>query len=253
MKYALKIFPILLLCFILFSCQDNEEPENLLDQVGFEGTLPDGETSSFESNFEAENTPIVFNFRTDTDGNGTIYQGNVATHLMKIKEPTRGFEIYIRLPELKWSDQATSEFNSKFVFEEIYSFDKVKEVLEVGEKKINVIDFNYNKEDFGAVPDFIQVYYVPNGAERPFQSGLYNPFFHEGKYEIPTDNYLRVINQREGTFINDKGVQKRLLLVEFELKIQMYEIVNGKGYVFREPLEGKLRMAFREDIPDWAR
>lgn len=169
---------------------------------------------------------------------------------MNLKDLTREFEIYIRLPELKWSDVATAEFSSSEVYEEIYSFDKVKEVLAAGEKKINLVDFNYNKEDYGAVPDFIQVYYVPKGATSPFESGLYNPFFHEGKFEIPTDNFLRVVSQQEGNYIDEKGNTKRLLLVEFELKIQMYEIVNGEGYIFRDPIEGKLKMAFREYLPE---
>ncbi|SDA84212.1 hypothetical protein SAMN03080617_02694 [Algoriphagus alkaliphilus] len=44
MKNAFKILPALLLIIVSFSCQENEEPENLLDQVEFEGTLPDGST-----------------------------------------------------------------------------------------------------------------------------------------------------------------------------------------------------------------
>lgn len=251
MQSTWRILAVLLISISLFACDgDGMEPENLMDQVGFEGTLPDGQAVDFESSYEVESTPIVFSFKTDADADGIIYQGNVATYLMNLKDITREFEIYIRLPELKWSDVATNEFSSNKVYEEIYSFDKVKEVLNVGEKKINLVDFNYNKEDYGAVPDFLQVYYVPKGATRPFESGLYNPFFHEGKFEVPNDNFLRVVSQQEGTYINEKGKRGRLFLVEFDLKIQMYEIVNEVGYVFRDPIAGKLKMAFREYLPD---
>lgn len=122
----------------------------------------------------------------------------------------------------------------------------------MGEKQINVVDFDYNREDQGAVPDFFQIYFVREGQVNTIESGLYNPFFHEGKFEAPTDNYLRVIRQQEGNYLNDLGETKRLLLVEFELKIQMYEKVSGEGYVVKTPLEGRLVMEFKEFIPDWA-
>lgn len=237
---------------IFFSCQENEDPENLLDQVGFEGTLPDGEEVSFESNYGTESNPIVFNFKTDADPQGNIFQGNVATHHMNLKDITRGFEIYIRLPEIKWLEEATAGFNSKNVFEEIYSFDKVKEVLDVGDKKINLVDFGYNQEDQGAVPDFFQLSFIRQRESNLLESGLYNPFFHEGKFEVPTDNYLRVTRREEGTYLNDKGETKRLIRVEFELKVQMYEKVSGEGYVVKTPIEGRLVMEFKEFIPDWA-
>lgn len=254
MRTTLKIVTALFLAFLLFGCgeEDGMQPENLLDQVGFEGTLPDGVNVTFESNFKAENDPIVFNFKTDADPQGNIFQGNVATHHLNIKDITRGFEIYLRLPELKWSEVATTEFNSKNVFEEIYSFDKVKEVLAVGEKNINIVDFGYEQEDQGAVPDFFQLYFLRQGQSNLFESGLYNPFFHEGKFEAPTDNFLRVVRQQEGTYINDKGETKRKLLVEFELNIQMYEKVSGEGYVVKDPIEGRLVMEFKEFIPAWA-
>lgn len=46
MRTTLKIVTTLFLAFLLLGCgeDDGMEPENLLDQVGFEGTLPDGST-----------------------------------------------------------------------------------------------------------------------------------------------------------------------------------------------------------------
>lgn len=63
MRTTLKIVTALFLAFLLLGCgeDDGMEPENNLE-VGFEGTLPDGENVSFQSNYEAENNPIVFNF-----------------------------------------------------------------------------------------------------------------------------------------------------------------------------------------------
>lgn len=253
MKNVCKILPLLLFGLLSFSCQENETPENMLEQVGFEGTLPDGETVDFPSQYEAGSEPIAFSFRTDEDGNGNTYQGNVITHSLSLKDIDRGYSLFVRLPELKWSQEATSEFNSKAVFEEIYSYDKVKELLSVGEKKINVVDFDYNRADFGAVPDFFQIQYVPEGKQNTIMSGLYNPFFHEGKFVAPTDNFLRVVSQREGSYVNEKGETKRLLQVEFELKVQMYEVKSVEGYVPLQPLAGRLVVAFKEFVPDWAK
>ncbi len=44
MRTTLKIITALILAFLLLGCgeDDGMQPENLLDQVGFEGTLPDG-------------------------------------------------------------------------------------------------------------------------------------------------------------------------------------------------------------------
>ena len=255
MKKSFILLAFAVLFPLLISSCDTEEdsqPRNLLDEVGFEGTLPDGKTVEFPSSYQADSDPIPYSFSTDQDGNNISYQGNVITHSLNLNDLDRAFNIFIRLPEIKWSEQATSAFNSKAVYEEIYSFDKVKEVLSVGEKRINVVDFDYNREDYGSVPDFFQIQFVAEGQQNTIISGLYNPFFHEGKFEAPTDNFLRVISQREGTYLNEKGETKRLLLVEFELKVQMYEVKSIDGYVLLEPIKGRLVMSFKEFVPDGA-
>jgi len=250
----LHYFACIFSAFILFGCDksDDSEPRLMLETVGFEGTLPDGQTVSFPSEYEADSEPILFNFKTDADPNGVVYQGNVATHYMFLYDITRGFKISLRLPEIKWSEVADETFNSKQVYEEIYSYDKIKEILSIGEKKINVVDFDYGREDYGSVPDFIKVYYASPGNPFSYESSLYNPFFHEGKFETPTDNYFRVTRQQEGLYQDESGEDKKLLLVEIELKLDMYENVNIEGIVRREPIEGKLILAFKEFIPDWA-
>ncbi len=229
------------------------DPENLLDQVGFEGTLPGGQPVDFPSLYQAGSEPIAYSFKTDEDGEGKIYEGNVITHILSLKDLDRGFSIFIRLPELKWSEVATTDFSSKKVYEEIYSFDRVKEVLALGEKKIGVLDFGYNREDFGSVPDFFQVQFVPDGNLNTILSGIYNPFFHEGNFEMPTDNFLRVTRQTEGTYLNEKGEQKRLLLVEMELKLQMYENKSEEGNIPLHPLQGRLAVIFKEFVPEHAK
>ncbi|GAA0877816.1 hypothetical protein GCM10009119_07840 [Algoriphagus jejuensis] len=255
MKNLQKAFGVLFLALTFFACDGGEDmnPDDLLDQVGFEGRLPDGRSVTFPSSYQPGSEPIAFSFKTDQGGAGKTYQGNVITHTLGLKDLDRGYSLFIRLPELKWSQEATSAFNSKAVFEEIYSYDKVKELLAVGEKKINVVDFDYDRADFGAVPDFFQIQYVPEGNQNTIMSGLYNPFFHEGKFVAPTDNFLRVVSQREGSYVNEKGESKRLLLVEFELKLQMYEVKSAEGYVPLQPLAGRLVVAFKEFVPEWAK
>ena len=246
------------ICFfsglIFFGCEssDDPEPQLLLATVGFEGNLPDGQTVSFPSEYEADSEPIFYSFSTDADPNGVVYQGNFATHYMFLYDITRGFKISLRLPEIKWSEVADERFNSKAVYEEIYSYQKVKEILSVGEKKVNVVDFDYARDDYGAVPDFIKVYYASPGNPFSYESSLYNPFFHEGKFEAPKDNYFRVTRQQEGFYKDESGEDKKLLVVEVELKLDMYESISIEGIVRREPIEGKLILAFKEYIPEWA-
>ena len=250
----LHYFAFIFSGFIFFACEssDDPEPQLLLQTVGFEGKLPDGQTVSFPSEYEADSEPIFFSFRTDADPGGVVYQGNVATHYMHLNDLTRDFKISLRLPEFKWSEVADERFNSRAVYEEVYSYQKVKEILSIGEKKINVVDFDFDREDYGAVPDFIKVYYASPGNSFSYESSLYNPFFHEGKFEAPNDNYFRVTRQQEGFYKDESGEDKKLLLVEIELKLDMYEILNVEGIVRREPIEGRLILAFKEFIPDWA-
>ena len=223
------------ICFfsglIFFGCEssDDPEPQLLLATVGFEGNLPDGQTVSFPSEYEADSEPIFFSFSTDADPNGVVYQGNVATHYMFLYDITRGFKISLRLPEIKWSEVADERFNSKAVYEEIWW-----EALHLPEN------------------DFIKVYYASPGNPFSYESSLYNPFFHEGKFEAPKDNYFRVTRQQEGFYKDESGEDKKLLVVEVELKLDMYESISIEGIVRREPIEGKLILAFKEYIPEWA-
>lgn len=61
MRTTLKIVTALILAFLLLGCgeDDGMQPENLIDQVGFEGALPDGQTVIFESSYKVKSTPIV--------------------------------------------------------------------------------------------------------------------------------------------------------------------------------------------------
>ncbi len=241
------------ICFfsgLLFFCcesSDDSEPQLLLETVGFEGNLPDGQTVSFPSEYVANSEPIVTNFKNDPDPDGEVIEGNVASHYMHLNDLARDFKISLRLPELKWSDVADESFNSKAVFEEVYSYQKVKEILSMGDKKINE-----EEEDPGIVSDLFKVYYASPGKEFTYESGLYNPYYPIGDQEKPIDNYFRVVRQQEGFYKNAKGEDKKLLLVEIELKVNMYETVSGEGLFLRQPIEGKLILAFKEFVPEWA-
>jgi len=102
------------------------------------------------------------------------------------------------------------------------------------------------------VSDLFKVFYASPGNAFTYESGLYNPFYPVGDQEEPSDNYFRVVRQQEGFYKNAKGEDKKLLVVEIELKVNMYETVSGEGLVLRLPMEGRLILAFKEFISEWA-
>ncbi|WP_339874836.1 hypothetical protein [uncultured Algoriphagus sp.] len=243
--YFIYIFSGLL--FIGCESSTDPEPRLLLQTVGFEGNLPDGQTVSFPSDYEANSEPLAFSYRNDPDFNGEVSEGNVASHYMHLNDLTRDFKISLRLPELKWSDVADDSFKSKAVFEEIYSYQKVKEVLSIGDKKIDDLE-----EGGEVVSDLFKVFYASPGIEFTYESGLYNSFYPVDDQEDPSDNYFKVVRQQEGFYKNARGEEKRLLVVEIELKVNMYKTESGEGLVLSPPIEGRLILAFKEFIPEWA-
>ena len=225
MKNFLKIFPALLLSVIFLSCQENEVPDALLEQVGFEGTLPDGSTFG------------TTNIRSG-NGSGSIgvngkYEGR---HILDIRTFDYVWSIGLETPSQPLPDDLPR--GEKVTFQEIvdvfntyYPYEDLLQVF-LTEKSKAEADPNYTSFD-------------------QFRIDVVN---QEKYYAYLTENFfprkggkIRVLAVDEGLVKNLSGqdVRKIEVVLEFDLPMKTtdpnVEIQEGN-------LKGIGRFRYREDF-----
>jgi hypothetical protein len=224
-KNAFKILPALLLIIVSFSCQENEEPENLLDQVGFEGTLPDG------SNFGT--TDIRSSNGTGIFGINFTYQGN---HDLAIRSIEKGWTLSIEIPKKDFSNNPPigGSIPMQVVFDYFNIHYPYEDVLGVfmSEKEKAKREVSYSSFDQFRVllaNDIKYYFYQPE-------------YFYQ-----PKGGKVRVLAVNEG-MIKDLGgnnIRKIEVTIEFDLPMKASdastEILEGN-------LKGVGRFRYREDF-----
>lgn len=225
MKNAFRILPALLLCFVFFSCQENEKPENLLGQVGFEGTLPDGSTFG--------TTDIRSGNGSGSLGVNGKFEGR---HLLDIRTFDHKWAIGLETPSQPLPDDIPRGENVPFqeivdLFNTYYPYEDVLQVF-LTEKSKADSDPDYTSFD-------------------QFRVDVVN---QEKYYAYLTENFfpkkggkIRVLTVEEGLVKNLSGqdVRKIEVVLEFDLPMKTtdpsVEIQEGN-------LKGVGRFRYREDF-----
>ncbi|MFL0682377.1 MAG: hypothetical protein ACJLTB_03950 [Algoriphagus aquaeductus] len=224
MKNVFKIFPALILGVFFFSCQDNEEPDALLEQVGFEGTLPDG--SEFgKTDIKSANGVTV------SDANQK-YNGS---HVLSIRSFETGWSLSLETPRVEF-DQTPPMNESDGgdlidFFNVYYSYDLLLEKLS-SEKQKAAGNPNYNGiENFRIVLTKQNEYqaYLPDA---PTSQGV-------GK--------VRVLDVQEGIQKNLQGQDVRKIEVVVEVNLNL-SASDANFQPQQGVLSGIARFKFREDF-----
>ena len=231
MKSHLMITPrttfLLALFFavLMFSCQNDQEPDNnlTLDEIGFVGTLPNGFQFSV-NDIRAANTPGLA-------GNSNF--GGFIHHDFGIMDAASGISISMTLPGKKFQESAqVTNLDAYSVANTHYGYDLVKAQLAVGDKKIR------------------------SSASDPYASSYYITVLDQRNYngytlrqdQLDGDNYLRVLELKEGTFTNALGQNVRTLEVLFDVNVKLF--ASDEKLPPNGTLKGLLRMRYREDFPN---
>lgn len=225
MKNFFKIFPSLLLGLFFFSCQDKEEPENLLDQVGFEGTLPDGTT---------------FGTTGIRSGNGSGSSGvngkYVGRHILDIRTFDHQWSIGLETPSQPLPDdtprgeyvpfqEIVDLFNTYFPYEDLLQ-------VFLTEKSKADADPNYTSFDQFRID-------VVN--QEKYYAYLTESFFPRKGGKI------RVLAVEEGLVKNLSGQDVRKIEVVLEFDVPM-KTLDPSVEIQEGNLKGIGRFRYREDF-----
>lgn len=223
MKTILKILPALLLMINLFSCKENEEPENLLDQIGFDGTLPDGS---------------IFGTTDIRSGNGSSgvngkFEGR---HILSIRTFDHKWSLSLESPSKPLPDDTPrGEYVPRQeivdLFNTHYPYEDLLQVF-LTEKSKADSDLQYTS--------FSQ-FRIQLANQEKYYAYLPDYFFPS------RGGIIRVLEVQEGLVKNLDGedVRKIEVLIEFDLPMkasdQSVEVQEGN-------LKGTGRFRYREDF-----
>jgi hypothetical protein len=191
----------------------------IITSVGFQGTLPEGRTFG-STNLKA--------------GNGLTGLTNVSsylTHSLTLLDQDSKQNIVIDLPFVKFNDSQVSLQNLDLqpIARNVYSLQKVKETLSVGEKEIQTTS-NSNVPDAFRVQLYDQENYIGYTSENlNTQSG----------------DFLRVTELFEGEEVHPELGPVNFIEVIFEMEVTMFKF-SEEGNVDSGKISGLLRMRFRE-------
>lgn len=224
MKNVFKIFPALILGVFFFSCQDNEEPDTLLDQVGFEGTLPDGSTFG------------TINIRSG-NGSGSMGANGKFTgrHILSIRTFETKWSLSLESPSKPLPDdtprgenvsrqQIIDLFNTHYPYEDLWQ-------VFISEKSKADSDLQYTSFD--------QFKIQLSNQEKYYVYSPENFFPRKG-------GKIRVLAVEEGLVKNLSGQDVRKIEVVLEFDIPMK--TNDPSVAIQEGnLKGVGRFRYRED------
>lgn len=224
-KSVCKILPALLLIIVSFSCQENEDPENFLNQVGFEGTLPDG------SNFGT--TDIRSGNGSGSIGINGVNQGYHSLGIrtsnlewsLSIESPRKNFPNNPKMGENVPRQEVIDYFNANYPYEEVLT-------AFLNEKSKADSDISYTSYE--------QIR-VQLANQKKYFAYLPEAFFplRGGK--------VRVLAVNEG-IIKDLGgnnVRKIEITIEFDLPMKASD---ASAEVQEGNLKGVGRFRYREDF-----
>jgi hypothetical protein len=225
MKNALKIFPALLLCLVFFSCQENEVPETLLEQVGFEGTFPDGSTFG-TTNIRSSNGVGI-------SGVNFKYSGR---HFLDIRTFDYVWTISLETPSKPFPDDTPRGENIPIqVFSDLFSihfpYEDLRELF-LSEKSKADSDPSYTS--------FEKLKIQISNMEKFYFYLTSNIFPSKG-------GKVRVLEVEEGIMKNldDQDVRKIEVVIEFDLPMK----ASDPSVAIQEGnLKGIARFRYREDF-----
>lgn len=226
-KPIILLATLFLFPFFISSCdpEGDTEPRMLLDEVGFEGTLPDG--SSFG------NTDIRSANGTGISGVNAKYKGR---HILSIRSFETGWAISVELPSVDFS--VTPPIGEKVpvgevsaYFSKYYPYELVLEKLEIERQKAD------SNADYSS----LEVIRVQLSNQNKFFSYLFDEF------DLAAKRSVRVIEVVEGIEKNLLGVDVRKIEVIFAFDFSV-SASDPSVLVQKEVLKGIARVKYREDF-----
>lgn len=225
MKTIFKILPSLFLILFFFSCQENEEPENLLDQVGFEGTLPDASTFG-TTNIRSRNGGVIAGVNFKHEGR----------HFLGIRTFDHNWTISVETPSKPFPDDTPRGENVPTqVFNDLFSVNFPYEDV------LNLFLTEKSKADADADYTSFELLKIQISNMQKFYFYLTNNFFPSRGGKV------RVLAVEEGISkdVNGQDVRKIEVVIEFDLpmkaSVSNVEVQEGN-------LKGTGRFRYREDF-----
>ena len=227
MRITLKIVNALILMALLFGCgaDDGMQPENLLEQVGFEGTLPDGSTFG--------TTDIRSGNGSGSSGVNGKFEGR---HFLDIRTFDYRWSIGLESPSKPLPDDISRGENVPFqeivdLFNTYYPYEDLLEVF-LSEKSKADADPNYTSFDQFRID-------VVN--QEKFYAYLTENFFPRKGGKI------RVLVVEEGLVKNQSGQDVRKIEVVLEFDVPM-KATDPSVEIQEGSLKGVGRFRYREDF-----
>lgn len=228
MEKTIRIFSLIYFISIgMISCDSTSEADpdaNLLQNVGFEGTLPDG--SSFG------NTDIRSSNGVGMSGVNFKYSGS---HFLSIRSNENGWTLGVELPSKNIPDNPPigESVPSQTVFDFFNVHYPYEEILEVFITEKEKAEKNANYSSFDQ-------FRVQLSNDKKYYSYLSNFF------PIPQPGVIRILEVEEGIQKNLAGLDVRTIevVMEFDILLNTSETTVS---VKQGKLKGIARFKFRED------
>lgn len=227
MKNVQRVSIALFLAVSLFACGEDDSlaPENLLDQVGFEGTLPDGSdfgTSSIRSGNGSGSSGV----------NGE-YEGR---HILSIRTLDYRWSLSLETPSKPLPDDTPRGENIPFqeivdLFNTHYPYQDLLQVF-LSEKSKSDADPNYTSFD---------QFRIQLANQEKFFAYMPENFFPKRGGKI------RVLDVEEGIMKNLEGVDVRKIEVVLEFDLPM-KASDPSVAIQEGNLKGVGRFRYREDF-----
>ncbi|HSF54166.1 MAG TPA: hypothetical protein VLA71_10455 [Algoriphagus sp.] len=227
MQSTWRIFTALFLSISLFACSDDDSinPENLLGEVGFEGTLPDGSTFG--------TTNIRSGNGSGSSGVNGKYEGR---HILSIRTFDHKWSLSLETPSKPLPDDTPRGENVPFqeivdLFNTHYPYEDLLEVF-LAEK---------SKADSDPTYTSFNQFRIQLANQEKYYAYLSEYFFPS------RGGIIRVLEVEQGTVKNNEGddVRKIEVLLEFDLPMKAsdssVEVQEGN-------LKGTGRFRYREDF-----
>lgn len=217
----------LLIFSFLMGCESKEEsnPKIQLTEVGFVGALPDGRNFG-STEIKTSNAPGLSSIALHSS-----MAASFVHHGLTIRDDVSGIDIYAQIPRVKFKDDfGIQDVDAKEIANVFYPYDKVKEILAVGNKNI----------PFEATDSWEDNFYLTVLDQRNYNGYTLVPG------QLDAGNFLKVIQLIEGTEKNAAGENIRTLEVIFDVDVKL--LSTDAGLEPQGNLKGQLKMKYRENF-----